>query len=41
MVACGRLHTVAATVAGAVYSWGYGEDGVLGHGGTESERLPR
>ena len=41
MVACGRLHSVALTNAGAVYSWGYGDDGVLGHGNNESERLPR
>ena len=41
MVACGRLHSVALTNAGAVYSWGYGDDGVLGHGNSESERLPR
>ena len=31
-VQCGWQHTIALASNGAVYSWGYGEDGQLGHG---------
>ena len=42
MVAAGRLHSVALSEAGAVYSWGAADDGRLGHGaGTDAEWLPR
>lgn len=39
-VACGRTHSVALDQDGALYSWGSGDDGVLGHGDTESRRAP-
>ena len=31
-VACGDTHSLALTADGAVYSWGSGYDGRLGHG---------
>eukprot|EP01105_Mastigella_eilhardi_P021285 TRINITY_DN5141_c0_g1_i2.p1 TRINITY_DN5141_c0_g1~~TRINITY_DN5141_c0_g1_i2.p1 ORF type:complete len:681 (-),score=152.84 TRINITY_DN5141_c0_g1_i2:52-2094(-) len=37
----GYFHTAAVTDEGELYAWGYGEYGQLGHGGTESEFLPR
>lgn len=39
-VACGRTHSVALDSAGQVYSWGSGDDGVLGHGDTQSRAAP-
>jgi alpha-tubulin suppressor-like RCC1 family protein len=35
-VLCGALHTAAVTRAGQVFTWGSGESGALGHGGTRS-----
>ena len=29
------------TAEGAVVTWGYGDEGQLGHGGTDDERVPR
>ena len=31
-VAAGGMHTAAVTAGGRLYTWGYGEDGELGHG---------
>eukprot|EP00639_Heterosigma_akashiwo_P016685 CAMPEP_0206393448 /NCGR_PEP_ID=MMETSP0294-20121207/20727_1 /ASSEMBLY_ACC=CAM_ASM_000327 /TAXON_ID=39354 /ORGANISM="Heterosigma akashiwo, Strain CCMP2393" /LENGTH=253 /DNA_ID=CAMNT_0053847053 /DNA_START=168 /DNA_END=925 /DNA_ORIENTATION=- len=36
-VACGSGHTVVLTEEGAVYTWGRGDDGRLGHG----DKVPR
>ena len=39
---CGELHTLALTAeAGAVFSWGSGLMGALGHGGRSNELAPR
>ena len=38
--ACGKRHTLALTADGAVYSWGYGGDGQLGHGDLQLHTLP-
>ena len=40
-VALGWSFTLAVTDAGAVFSFGYNEEGVLGHGSLEAEALPR
>lgn len=40
LVACGRTHSVAVDAEGALYSWGGGDDGVLGHGDTSSRKRP-
>ena len=40
-VACGYDHSCACTEAGKVYTWGYGDQGQLGHGAFEDERTPR
>jgi len=40
-VAAGYLHTVVCTDEGKAYSFGSGEFGQLGHGGYESEPVPR
>ena len=40
MVAVGGKHSVAVTEDGAVYSWGYGEFGRLGHNDTLPRLLP-
>lgn len=37
----GAFHTVAWIEGGGVYTFGYGEEGMLGHGGQEPELLPR
>eukprot|EP00698_Gefionella_okellyi_P005691 TRINITY_DN15158_c0_g1_i1.p1 TRINITY_DN15158_c0_g1~~TRINITY_DN15158_c0_g1_i1.p1 ORF type:complete len:374 (+),score=45.87 TRINITY_DN15158_c0_g1_i1:36-1157(+) len=39
-VACGGQHTVALSSNGQVWSWGLGEYGQLGHGGTASKYIP-
>jgi alpha-tubulin suppressor-like RCC1 family protein len=41
MVACGWQHTMALSSQGRVFSWGYGEDGQLGHGDTNDYLTPR
>jgi alpha-tubulin suppressor-like RCC1 family protein len=38
--ACGPRHTLALTAEGAVYSWGYGGDGQLGHGDYQMLTMP-
>eukprot|EP00949_MAST-11_sp_MAST-11-sp1_P003633 g3633.t1 len=40
-IACGRMHAVAMTADGSVYTWGSGRDGALGHGRRKDERAPR
>ena len=40
MIACGSLHTLAATDAG-LYSWGHGGEGRLGHGCDKHCTRPR
>ena len=39
-IGCGRTHSVALTAEGELYSWGCGDDGVLGHGDTRSRPTP-
>lgn len=39
-VACGDKHTVCVTEDGSVYSWGYGKQGALGLGATDSASEP-
>lgn len=38
-VACGTFHTVALARSGEVYSFGWNEDGLTGHGATEGNQL--
>lgn len=40
-VACGWQHTLCLTLDGRVFSWGYGEDGQLGHNDTEDSLSPK
>ena len=40
-ISCGGYHSLAVTASGAVYSWGYGDDGKLGHGNQEHQMLPK
>jgi len=40
-VSCGHEHTVALTKTGVVYSWGNGEEGLLGHGDTKMQNTPK
>lgn len=40
-VAAGAAHTLALTSSGAVYSWGSGAYGRLGHNGAKDELKPR
>ena len=40
-VAAGANHTLAITTDGALYSFGGGGDGQLGHGDTEEQKLPK
>ena len=37
-MACGGAHTLALTASGALYSWGDGSSGQLGHGDAPAER---
>jgi len=39
-VAAGDIHSLAVTADDAVYAWGLGEDGCLGHGEDLSNQLP-
>jgi len=39
-VSAGELHSLALTANGAVWSWGYGASGQLGHGGQQRQLLP-
>ena len=40
-IACGASHAAAVTNTGDLYTWGLGDRGQLGHGGTESEPRAR
>ena len=40
-VSAGDFHSLALTADGAVWSWGYGEDGQLGHGDWQDQLLPK
>lgn len=40
-VTCGWQHTLCLSTLGKVYSWGYGEDGQLGHGETSDQTTPK
>jgi len=40
-VSVGNLHSLAITADGAVWSWGYGDSGRLGHGDYQSQLLPK
>ena len=40
-VACGASHSLLLCEAGRLYSWGWGENGALGHGACDDEPLPR
>ena len=40
-VACGRYHSAAVTAAGALYTWGSGKFGQLGHSTQANECTPR
>ena len=39
-VACGRLHSLSATVDGALWAWGCGKNGQLGQGERQNEMTP-
>ena len=39
MSAGGQIHNIARTADGAVFTWGKGEDGCLGHGDDLSNQL--
>jgi len=40
-VTAGGGNTVVCTDAGELFTFGYGEDGMMGHGGTGDELVPR
>ena len=40
-LACGSNHTAALTSDGAVYTWGYGDNGELGHGDDSNQHTPK
>ena len=40
-VSAGAAHSLAITADGAVWSWGAGEDGQLGHGDEQDQLLPK
>ena len=40
-LACGVMHMAALTSDGAVYTWGHGEYGELGHGDTSNQLTPK
>jgi len=39
-IACGERHSLALAADGALYSWGFGGDGQLGHGNYQVQTLP-
>ena len=41
VVSAGGSHSLAITADGAVWSWGSGDDGRLGHGDTQLQLLPK
>lgn len=40
-VSCAEHHVAAVSESGVLFTWGKGQNGRLGHGGTESELLPK
>ena len=40
-VSAGTEHSLALTASGAVWSWGSGHNGQLGHGDWETQLLPK
>ena len=40
-VLAGESHSLAITADGAVWSWGYGGEGQLGHGDEQRQQLPK
>ena len=40
-ISTGRNHSLAITADGAIWSWGYGRFGKLGHGDEQSQLLPK
>ena len=40
-MAAGQFHSLAVTHSGALYSWGWGGYGQLGHGDEENQLLPK
>lgn len=40
MVSAGHAHTACVTEGGAVYTWGCGEHGQLGHGNSKDRHSP-
>ena len=41
VLAAGENHSLACLDNGEVYSWGYGQQGQLGHGSSSNEKLPK
>ena len=41
VVSAGGPHSIAITADGAVWSWGYGVSGQLGHGDEQNQLLPK
>ena len=41
VLAAGENHSLAAMESGEVYSWGYGQQGQLGHGSSSNEKAPK
>ena len=39
-IECGALHTAAITKKGEVFTWGWNENGLLGHGEQKSRFYP-
>ena len=40
-MSAGERHSLALTADGAAWSWGYGGEGQLGHGGQQAQLLPK
>ena len=40
-VSAGSSHSLAVTADGAVWSWGYGSQGQLGHGDLQNQLMPK
>ena len=40
-ISCGNNHAAAVTSDGKVYTWGFGNDGQLGHGDKVDQHIPR
>jgi len=40
-ISAGDYHSLALTMDGAIWSWGEGRDGALGHGNEQNQQLPK